>query len=53
VDIRVDGNFTCWRLGPGEIDLSVRAETHPAPNGFASATATFADDLTYAITWVR
>jgi hypothetical protein len=52
-DIPLHGDFTCWQPGPGEIDLSVRAQTHPAANGFLSATATFGDDLTSAVTWVR
>jgi hypothetical protein len=52
-DIRVSTDSSYWQPGPAEIDLSVRALTHPAPNGFVSASATFADHLTYAITWVR
>ena len=52
-DIRVYTDFSCWQPGPGEIDVSLYARTHLAPNGFASASATCADGLIDVVTWVR
>jgi hypothetical protein len=52
-DILVYSDYACWAPGPGKINFAVHAETHPAPSGFLSVSATFRDDLSYPVKWVR
>jgi hypothetical protein len=52
-DILVSSDYSCWVPGPGKVNFAVSAETHPAPSGFLGVSATFLDDLSYSVTWVR
>ena len=52
-EIVVDSDYSCWPPAPGEIDLSVRVQTRPAPNGFLGVSTAFVDELSYAVIWAR
>jgi hypothetical protein len=52
-EVLVYSDYSCWAPGPGKLNFAVSAETHPAPGGFLGVSATFRDDLSYSVTWMR
>lgn len=52
-DVVLNGSFTEFQPGPGNITLSIVEQVAPDPGAFAAASATMAGNAIANITWVR